>query len=417
MEMKMKMKKAIVSFLIQIILCFSVFCGEYLKMPRRLFEIGVNAPVGISNNAIGVFDLLKKNLVIDLEKFADDLPKNGLIFDMNASPDFSMNLNLSNGFRFGLKLGVDTYGRTTLSKSLIDFLCKGNDLNETLDFDGGIDADVFAYLDLTFGRDIDELHIEVTPTLFVPVAHVSTVSSTAYLKNAPDGKIEALAQAELKAFSCFNTRPIFDSDCTDSIFDSLKAGFGFDIMISGEQKFLESLIAGGYLRCPIVPGKLGYSTGMNCKVGFEAKSIVSLVSQEEGTSSFSSEMSDFEYGIEEYVINRPMRLGMQFAWRPFGAWCSFNGLLGVGINEPFSKYGKTTWFMEYDFGCDILLFHILGFNVSSSYYNKIFAQQLGIVLNFRVLEIDLGVSAQGSDFARSFHASGVGAYAAVYIGF
>ncbi len=411
------MKKLIISFLVQIVICVSAFCGDYLKMPRRYFEIGVKAPVGISNNAIGVADLLKKNLVIDLEKLADDLPKDGLIFDMNTAPDFSMNLNLSNGFRFGLKLGIDGYSKVDFSKSLIDFLCKGNDLNETLNFDGGVNADIFAHLDLSFGRDINQLHVEFTPSLFVPVAHIETTSATAYLKNAPDGKIEALAQANLMAYTCFNTRPIFDKDCKDSVFANVASGCGFDISASVEQKVLESLVAGAYLRLPIVPGTLGYSTGMNCKVGFEAKSVVALVSKEENASSFTSEMSDISYGNEPYVINRPMRFGIQCAWRPFGSWCSFNGLLGLGLNEPFSKYGKTTCFLEYDFGCDMLLFHVLGFNLSSNYYNKVFTQQLGLVINLRILEIDVGVSVQGSDFARSFCASGIGAYAAVYIGF
>ena len=73
--------------------------------------------------------------------------------------------------------------------------------------------------------------------------------------------------------------------------------------------------------------------------------------------------------------------------------------------------------MEYDFGVNFTILHILGFNISTSYQNQIFMHNVGVMLNFRLIEVDVSAVLQGGNFAQSFKGTGAGCVIAVKIGF
>ena len=51
------------------------------------------------------------------------------------------------------------------------------------------------------------------------------------------------------------------------------------------------------------------------------------------------------------------------------------------------------------------------------YFNEIFKHEAGLIMNFRFVELDLGVSLQGSDFKSSFKGAGIGAFVNFAVGF
>ena len=53
----------------------------------------------------------------------------------------------------------------------------------------------------------------------------------------------------------------------------------------------------------------------------------------------------------------------------------------------------------------------------TGYFNEIFKHEAGIIMNFRFVELDLGVSLQGSDFKSSFKGAGIGAFVNFAVGF
>ena len=60
---------------------------------------------------------------------------------------------------------------------------------------------------------------------------------------------------------------------------------------------------------------------------------------------------------------------------------------------------------------------MIGCWVKTQYLNELFKHEAGLILNFRVCELNLGVSLQGADFVNSFKGSGAGAFVNLAIGF
>lgn len=129
----------------------------------------------------------------------------------------------------------------------------------------------------------------------------------------------------------------------------------------------------------------------------------------------STEYSGLTYNSSEYYLHRPFKMGAQAVWRPFGKWCTFNSLLGFAVRNPFSSDAE--FFMEYDFGVNFTILHILGFDISTSYENQIFMHSVGVILNFRLIEVNASVVCQGGNFVQSFKGTGAGCVIAVKIGF
>ena len=63
------------------------------------------------------------------------------------------------------------------------------------------------------------------------------------------------------------------------------------------------------------------------------------------------------------------------------------------------------------------LFNILALTASSNYEDMIWKEQLGLMLNLRVLEVDFLVGSQSDDFVKSFAGAGLGASLGMKFGF
>lgn len=385
-----------------------------IAYPHRYFEMGTAIDFNLSNNYFNVTDLLKKDLVIDLEKIADEMPDKGWLLNVNLYPNFFMNLNLKNGVHVGLNTGVDVYGSMNVSKDLFDFIGYGNKMGETLSFSSDMRGDAFVYAGIAVGFNLFGFHLEVMPSLFKPLIHAETSEMSATVENPEGGGLKARLVSELALYSCI------DIDNTDnlqeSILDAIKEGWGFDIESSLEHKIFNTLNGAVYSRIPIVPGRLNYAAKMNMEYSMEMDNLLDFSDESLTTETKDPEMT---YGSADYKLHRPFRMGAQVAWRPFGKWFTLGGLVGFGVKEPFTS----NWhgYFEYKLSCDIDLFiknwDFLGLHTYTSYMNEVFHHSVGLLLNLRVIEFNVGVSVTGGSFVSSFKGAGVGAYFMTSFGF
>lgn len=385
-----------------------------IAYPHRYFEAGSSFDFSLSNNYFNVKDILKKDLVIDLAKIADEMPDKGWLANIDLSPNFFMNLNLKNGVHVGLNTGVEVYSSMNISKDLFDFIGHGNELGETLSFASNLRGDAFFHAGVAVGFNLFGFHLEVTPSVFKPLVHAETSEMTATVKNPETGGLEVRLVSELALYSCI------DLDNTDnlqeSILDAIKEGWGFDIESSLEHRIFNTLNGAVYSRIPIVPGKLNYAAKMNMGFSMEMKDILDFSDENVVTETKEPEMT---YGTAEYKLHRPLRMGAQVAWRPFGKWFTLGGLIGFGIKEPFTS----DWhgYVEYKLSCDVDLYiknwDFLGLHAYSSYMNEVFRHSVGLLLNLRVVELNVGVSVAGGSFASSFKGAGAGVYFMSSFGF
>lgn len=384
-----------------------------MEIPNRFLEFGVDMDFGFSNNYFAAKDILKEEWIFDFSEMAGELGEDGLRFDGNLNASGFVNLNLTNGISVKAKTGYESYGSGNISRELFDFIGNGNSLNETLSFDGNMSMDMFAYTSADVNFDIGGFRVGAGIGCFLPLMHVETTKIDAYFVNGPDGSIVTKAFMGLKANSCFNMQPFIDGDYDVSkISNSGDATVGIDLSGSVEREVFKSLTARGYMRLPVIPGSLKDVAYGVYEMNYTASSVISMV--EDGASNLSFEEGDKLYGTETYWISRPFHMGAEIAWRPFGQYVTFNALLGFGVKYPWTEEAKG--FVEYNFGVNAALFNMLGMSLSSSYLNEVFIHQVGMMLNFRVFEIDIGVSSQGANFSKSCAGSGIGAFAAVKVG-
>ena len=389
------------------------------SLPHRIFEMGFSFDADFSNNYFNADDFLVKDLVIDLKKMASDMPEKGFCLNLNMKPDFFLNLNLKSGVHVGLNFGIESYGNFTISKDLFDFFGYGNDLNEKITLDGKMNGDAFMFVDCAVGFDLFGFHLELIPAVYLPLIHATAENVHGSFVNDEKGGLRANASADIVMYTFTDMQPFFDGDVdVNQVVEAMKDGWGFDIASSLEHKIFNTLDGAVYSRIPIVPGQLNYSTKMTMTASMEVDELKNMFEDGDDGLQKDFDVSDKEYNTASYNLHRPLRMGAQVAWRPFGKWCTFGGLLGFGVKQPFTSdaYGYPEYTLSIDIDLFIKNWNMLGLRLSSAYLDEVFKHNAGFIFNLRAFELDLGVCASGGSFTSSFKGAGAGAYLMVAFG-
>lgn len=384
-----------------------------INIPHRIVEFGVSASGGFSNNTLKAEDFLKKEAVIDTAQIAEFVPDNGFQINMNGLASSFFNLNLYDGFHLGFEAGVEASGDFNLSKDIFDFLAKGVNVGQTISVDAKSDSDAFYYMNAAVGWNAGSFHFELVPTLVLPLVHAHAKKAKGYFVNEADGSIVSNVTLEMELNTITSMQPFFDDNFSSKkLTDDMKQGWGFDIGFSIERPIFDMLQGMLYARIPVVPGTLSYSTLMKSTMTYQVEGIKSMF--ESGTSSPEWKNEDKVYSEEKLKLSRPLRVGGQVAWRPFGRWISFDGMLGFGIKYPYTSEAR--FYAEYNASAYMSIAHVIGVKASTGYSDEVFKHSVGLILNFRVFELNAGVSVQGGDFANCFKGSGAGAFATICVG-
>lgn len=395
------MNKKIVCLFSSLILCLSSLSAKRF-FDERYFEYYVDVPASVSLTGFPLTDLLKDNLVINLRELANTMPKNGFTQTLTASPSTGFNLNLPK-FHLGFKVGTETYMNTTLSKDFFDFLGYGNQIGEEVNMDVKLNTDVFLYSTLSLGFKPKNFTLYLEPSMFIPVASVSGSAGTLKLLNDNQGNIRASLSTMLDVYSIYTPGMDFSE-----VFSVLFNGMGFDIGGSLQKQLSQMLGMQVDFRIPVYPGKLFSKTTYVIDFSYNAQVKNFSDGQTSENINFITDESEFIY------VTRPMYLMGYLNFSPVYL-IDLRGGLGFGIRHPFVQNSYA--YFQYYLGASLKLGGIFKSTISTEYTNQIFINQLTMNFNFRVMEIDAGVSLQSADFAKSFSTSGLGAYVRYSIGF
>ena len=395
------MKKIFLNILV-FFLIFSAHAKNWFS--ERYFEFGVEVPFGISNNALQIGDILKKEVEIDFKKLADRTPESGMNFNAMLSPSFSIKLNLKN-VQIGVKTGVESWMDATFSKDLIEYIGNGNELYESVSVSQDLNLDLFSFQEVSVGFKAKDFKITLKPALFAPVMHVSSSDGKLTLENLRDGTMKVNYKSDIDIYSAF--------DLEDG--SGIKPGIGFDFGASVSYPVKDYLILTGNARIPLVPGSLNYKTVQSTTMNFET-SIDKIMDGGLGEGDFDTDRSDSV--SKKHYINRPMKFSLFADFMPFDSWVTLTGGLGLGFRHPFtSDRDSFAFFGEYYLGGSMTFFRAFTMTASTQYYEQVFIHELFFALNLRVFELDFAVSAQSTDFTRSCAGSGIGGLVAVKFGY
>lgn len=426
------MKKIICLLMTAIIATSAFFANNFFS--SRIFEVEVNAPVGVSNDALSLNDILVKDLVIDLKKINDNLPEKGMTLGVIANPNVSLDLNIL-GFSIGATVGVNANAKIGIGKDLFEFLGNGYNAGETMNV-ALVDpyADVFAYVEAPIGINTKKFSLSVIPTVFVPLVSLDDTTINAKLTNGATGELRANIKADaniytnkiLTSFIPANggqpgsnpaeggsaPAPSDPSPTPNIDFNQVMQYAGLDVGFDVGVPITKHLDIRADGRIPIMPGK------MDAKVNVKAEMDIDTSLKEMSSGSFKPEApnylmttSELETPIE---VSRPLKFHAYVDYNPVNV-LELTAGAGLGVRHPGSD--SVSYYPEYYASVGVNLIDLLKASVSTEYTDEVFIHSLSAVLNLRFLEVDAGVSLQSPTFARSFDAAGLGANVSVIVGF
>ena len=395
------------------------FDGDLLSRPHRIFEIGVDSDVAYANSSFALNDLLTKKLVVDFKKISDSVPKNGFTFSLCEEEKVFVNLNLSSHFRFSLFNSVETNATVNISKDLFDFLGDGLDIggSETTDLKGC--AESFYNIGASFQTIVRDFGVKFTPTYYVPLFYIPKTTATGSIETTSRGLIKAHAEADVDIYTAIDMHDFMEngkhaSDLEISAGKLLSNG-GFDFAFEIERNWLHGLNAGAYTRIPLVPGILKHKMSTRYWADFYTENLLDSYIGDSEKPDPKHGHDDFVYTEDNFKVYRPLKLGLNATYMPFGDWFKIQPALGFAIRDPYSS--DATFYPEYALDLRFAFVkQIFNFDLGTAYKSQIFQHSFGFALNFRVLEIVTKASWCGTNFVSSFKRTGYGAMVGVRIG-
>ncbi|MBP5452561.1 MAG: hypothetical protein J6Y16_10030 [Treponema sp.] len=393
---------------------------------RRFVEFGVDFGTSMGQNAFGIKDIFKKEVVIDFNELYKNFGSRDFMLNMGFNPGLHFDVNI-NGFGAGLKTDFDFNGNLSIDRALFRLLAEGNELDESETIGMSLNFESFLTASIPVRFKIGKLGFRIEPSYFVPILYLPNPRAQITYTTNSDGSMKAEAEANFDLYTAVDLSPLLSEPKGQIDLSKLpgeaKNG-GFDLAGVVEYELFDFLDVGAYVSLPIYPGKLHYHAFGNVTAGIEMDDFLNYATDTEKNEEDKPykinepEWSGVQFDEEGYRVNRPFRLGIEAAWRPVGDWFVVHPRLGVAARNPFgSDFNIHSLYPEYSISADMTFLYVFGFNVTTAYENQAFTHNVGIRLNARILELDMSVGTSNSDFLKSFSLGGAQAKVGVKMGF
>lgn len=392
--------------------------GDLFSKPHRFFEFGIDTNFIFANSSFGLKDVMKEHIEIDLKKISHEMPSSGFKLGFQNSEKVFFDLNLSSRFRFSFFTELESSSHFAISKSLFDLLADGIAVGQSKKVDMTGYSDVFFDVGASFQTIINYFGVKITPTYFIPLVYIPKTKAKASLMTTEGGLIKGEAEADLDIYTAVDMYDFMEDEKSVDNLDlnvaKLLSSGGFDLSFEIERNWIHALNVGLYTRIPVLPGTLKHK--MNTRVWayfYETNALGYLDNTESHEKKHGHD--DFTYSGANYKVWRPLRLGLNATYMPFGEWMKIKPRLGFAVREPYS--GNAIFYPEYalDFHFSFMR-RIFNFNLGTAYQSQIFQHRFGISLNFRMFEIVTQASLCGTDLKASFDRNGYGAMFGVRFG-
>jgi hypothetical protein len=410
---------------IAVLLAAAVSLGAEDLSPR-VFELGFNLGADFANNYISASDVFKKTIELDLTKEPTPLE-----FDLGAGFDFFINLNLKDkeqekdNMGFGIFAGIEALGQFSLSEDFQKFL-QGNELGKTYEGDIGTGGSVFLETGAHGYFHVKQFRISVRPSYYLPLAYMKP--NTHYvLRTSANGEVYVDFAYDLALYTPFDTGNTGDDvgDMLDAISkDPLKMNGtgGMDIGLAVDYPLLPAKLTVGasLTHIPLFPARLVNKTLIQGGKQLEQGDLLNeLINGGDIGDLLDDKTITSTHG--DMQVFRPFKFGVNARYTPF-AFRMFSLALIPEIGYAYNAIYTNPHSFEASAAAVIGLFPImrsnplLSFTLKTGYEDKRWKHGLGLTLNFRAVQIDLGASAQSEDFAQSFKGAGLSVNAGLRFG-
>jgi hypothetical protein len=382
----------------------------YAEKPRRFVEFGADLGVGIANNLTGVRDIMKKNILLDLNALSDHIKKDGVSLNTDIDTAVFFKFNAGEKWGFGISSAVEGAINGNIPKSLFTLITEGNINHHVLEGDFTVFGSIFADLAIDahaqFGKN---LQIGITPAMYVPLIYIpkSTIRYGLYAEDS----LHAQVTGKIKVYSPFSLEQIRDGESSVDYSKIISDGSGFDLSLYGEYAIFPILDVGGTLSH--IPLK-GAVLSNQMQVSMDDYTIDgSTLLQDQNLEIPDFELKE-EYTSASYRVFRPLRFDVYGLYRPLKVDfftlkpnIGFTHVIGGGIPPYFNA------------GLELRLsvLRLLFFHLGTGYEEAVWRHRMGFALNLRILELDFEAGLRSQDFEKSFNMQGFSVALGIRFGF
>jgi hypothetical protein len=377
---------------------------------KRIFELKLlDLDAGLGNNLLGLSDVLKKEIVIDLNKMNDRIDDNGARLNMGFGVQ-PLRISLNPTPRWGGGLGADISGRfdLTIPKELLNLIAEGNADKPKSEGEFVISGSTFYSIELNVHGTLPvldgKLTIGVDPAYFSPLLYIPR-SGINYTLDTDD-KLMLSAGGKFRAYTPLNT----DSMSAGDFFSSA----GVDFSLSAEYALFSRLDLGFSIsHIPLVPAVLdkGYEYTISDTEIMKIDDINNidldnLIKNPEITGN-----EDY-IGLPAITVFRPMRFDFYNIFRPLKS-----DLLSIRPNIGFTILNANEEvYLNMGTRVTLDLNRIFALYFDSGLEEGAWRHKLGFELNLRAFELDLAVGIRSQDYLTSWTGAGASAKLAIAFG-
>jgi hypothetical protein len=363
----------------------------------RTVEFGIDAEMGFANNFMGVKDFFSnETLEIDF----NTLPLKGLHSAALGGGEVFLNINLRR-FSLGFFSGMDGFFTGGLSAETVRLFSEGN--IDTPDFNGEVVLGGSIFLDtgVKTSMELGRWKFGVTPSLYIPLFYMPKP-----LIHFGFDTTESLFVDMSIRMDVYTPFSIEEGEINGGVFNAT----GFDLGFFAEYALLPILDVGGSMsHIPIVPSRLAYGmhivsdfdfpqdSGGNINESFIDALVKDEIPQMGGKTFYLND--------DSLRVFRPLRFDVFARYKPFK-----NELItltpDIGLS-CLTVYGYDTVCFNAELAARLNLGNVFIVDLSTGYRERLWQHKLGMALNFRVFELDLGAGLLSQDFKSSFNFSGL----------
>ena len=400
------MKKYIIFATLIFITMFS-FAAEPKRFgdARRYIEFGVDAQAAFDNNYFTLGDFFQETLVIDLDLMAEEMSENGLSLSLGANVDLYGNFNFKN-FGFGLFTNIEASGYSSIPKSIFEILSEGNTLGKTysgdLNLRGDTTIETGAWFGTKIGTPIGKISFTFKPTYFIPVMHIHEPTTSYTVLSNTDGDFRASGTVDIPVYTAIPGAALETGEDINGYVSEMLSSGGLDFAVSADYALLPVLNVGARIKgLPLFPARMKYRTRVIGEYTVEMDPLLAdSDALESGDFVTTTNEYDFYHDEKNLQVFRPFKMGVTALYKPFR-----NNFMTLHPNLDLVIYNGV--YVDAGVKLQTSLANILIFKLSSNIEDMIWKQQAGIILNARILELEVAAGFQSADFIKSFQGAGL----------